>query len=233
MRYLFLLFLKAVSHAFYRHETRWLAAPPPPPWEDLRLLAFMHHTSLFEWLCVAHAPNHLLRRVAQRGVIPIAQKTYDRAIVGSFYRVLAPEMVPISREPDHTWEEVMRRVDPEALVIIAPEGRMMRANGLDKNGMPMTVRGGIADILRALDGGKMLIAYSGGLHHVQVPGQRVPNLFRDVRMSLEILDIDDYKRSLGVDPAAKGFKSAVKRDLEHRRDTLRPPQPPAPWPTTS
>ena len=34
---------------------------------------------------------------------------------------------------------------------------------------------------------------------------------------------------MGIEPGEKGFKTAVKRDLEHRRDTLRPPQPPAPW----
>jgi hypothetical protein len=230
VRYLFLLFLKAVSHTFYRHDTRWVAPPPPPPWDDLRLLAFIHHTSLFEWLFVAAAPNHLLKRIATRGLVPIAQSTYERPFVGRFYNVLAPGFVPISREPDHTWQEVMRRVDPNSMVVIAPEGRMMRANGLDKNGMPMTIRGGIADILRAIDGGRMLLAYSGGLHHVQVPGQHIPKLFREVRMELEMLDIDDYKRSLGVDPAEKGFKNAVKRDLERRRDALRPPLPPAPWP---
>ncbi len=230
MRYLFLLFLKAVSVTFYRHDTRWITPQPPPPWDDLRLLAFVHHTSLFEWLFVAAAPNHLLKRVAQRGMVPIAQKTYDRPLVGRFYKVLAPEMVPISREPDHTWEAVMRRVDPHSMVVIAPEGRMMRANGLDSKGKPMTVRGGIADILRAIPSGRMLVAYSGGLHHVQVPGQHFPKLFKEVRMAIEIVDIAEFKAGLGVDPADKAFKSAVKNELERRRETLCPPQPPAPWP---
>lgn len=233
MRYLFLLFLKAISHTFYRHDTRWVTPPPPAPWEDLRLLVFLHHTSLFEWLYVAAAPNHLLKRVAQRGVVPIAQKTHDRPIVGRFYGVLAPHMVPISREPDHTWQEVMQRVDPDWMMIIAPEGRMMRADGLDSRGRPMTVRGGVADILRAIPNGKMLLAYTGGLHHVQVPGQNVPKIFKDVRMSLEIVDIAQYKQSLDVHEHQKGFKAAVKHDLERRRDTLRPPQLPEPWPDGS
>ena len=46
---------------------------------------------------------------------------------------------------------------------------MKRANGMDLEGMPMTIRGGVADLLMAIPGGRMLIAYSGGLHHVQVP----------------------------------------------------------------
>ncbi len=230
MRYLCLLFLKAISMSLYRHDTRWITPPPPEPWDDLRVLVFLHHTSLFEWLFVAAAPNHLLKRVATRGLVPIAQKTYDRPLVGRFFSVLAPEMVPISRAPDHTWEDVMRRVDPDSMVVIAPEGRMMRADGLDSTGKPMTVRGGIADILSAVDGGRMLLAYSGGLHHVQVPGQRLPRLFREIRMALEIVDIDEYKRGLGVDPRRTAFKAAVKNDLERRRDTLRPPAPPAPWP---
>ena len=229
MRYLFLLFLKAVSFTLYRHDHRWLN-PPPTDWDDLRVLVFLHHTSLYEWLCIAAAPNPLIKRVADRGVIPIAQKTYDRPLVGRFYKVIAPDMVPISREPDHTWDAVMRRVDPHSLVIIAPEGRMMRANGLDKHGRPMTVRGGIADILAAIPSGQMLIAYSGGLHHIQVPGQHFPKLFRQVRMSIEVLDIAEYKRELGVDAGHRSFKPAVKNDLEQRRERVRPPQPPAPWP---
>lgn len=218
MRYFFLLFLKAVSSTFYRHDTRWITPPPPEPWDDLRVLVFLHHTSLFEWLFVAAAPNHLLKRVATRGLVPIAQKTYDRPLVGRFFSVLAPEMVPISRAPDHTWEDVMRRVDPDSMVVIAPEGRMMRADGLDSTGKPMTVRGGIADILSAVDGGRMLLAYSGGLHHVQVPGQTLPRLFKTVRMRFESVSIEEYRESIGGLDKAAEFKRRVRVDLERRRD---------------
>ena len=105
------------------------------------------------------------------------------------------------------------------MVIILPEGRMKRADGLDKKGNPMTVRGGIADILRAIPDGYMLVAYSGGLHHVQVPGQKFPNLFRTLRMRLEEIDIASYKEALGLGLDPAGFKHRVKRDLERRRDT--------------
>ena len=33
-------------------------------------------------------------------------------------------------------------------------------------------------ILEKLDSGKMLIAYSGGLHHVQAPGDLIPKIFK-------------------------------------------------------
>jgi hypothetical protein len=36
------------------------------------------------------------------------------------------------------------------MVLMAPEGRMKRADGLDAHGQPMTVRGGIADILEVV-----------------------------------------------------------------------------------
>ena len=66
---------------------------------------------------------------------------------------------------------MLRQIDPDAMVLILPEGRMKRATGLDSEGKPMTVRGGIADILETIGEGRMLLAYSGGLHHVQAPGR--------------------------------------------------------------
>jgi hypothetical protein len=94
---------------------------------------------------------------------------------------------------------------------------MKRANGLDLKGNPMTVRGGIADILLAIKEGRMLIAYSGGLHHVQVPGH-VPRLFKTVRMRLEIVDVARYIDEMIADGGADQFKRNVMRDLDRRRD---------------
>ena len=70
----------------------------------------------------------------------------------------------------------------------------------------------------------MLIAYSGGLHHVQAPGEHMPRLFRTVRMNFERLEIADYRaerRSAAGTEAA--FKRAVVDDLERRRDLNCPP----------
>ena len=97
---------------------------------------------------------------------------------------------------------------------------MMRANGLDSNGQPMTVRGGISDILEAVDGGVMLIAYSGGLHHVQAPGELVPRIFRTIRMRFELLDVQSYREERNAEAEADrvSFKRKVVEDLERRRD---------------
>ena len=63
----------------------------------------------------------------------------------------------------------------------------------------------------------MLIAYSGGLHHVQVPG-RLPRAFKTVRMRLEIVDIAAYIDEMMRNGGADQFKKNVMRDLDRRRD---------------
>jgi hypothetical protein len=142
--------------------------------------------------------------------------------VGRFFKILIPRTVPITRQADRTWSTVLDKIDDEVMVIILPEGRMKRADGLDKDGRPMTVRGGIADILRAIPDGKMLITYSQGLHHVQVPGQALPRLFKTLRMKLEELDIASYKAHFETAADPQEFKYLVKRDLEARRDRYCP-----------
>ena len=103
------------------------------------------------------------------------------------------------------------------MVVIAPEGRMKRETGLDLHGKPMTVRGGVADIMLAIEHGRMLLAYSGGLHHVQIPG-KIPNLFERVQMRIENLEISDYVAEQMAKGGADEFKKNVIRDLEGRRD---------------
>ena len=179
--FLLLLIIKVVSRLFYRVDLRFLGDVPKHPWRHHRLVAILHHTSLYEALFAGGCPNHFLWRIARHGVIPIAQKTAGRAFVGRFYRMVASRVVSITRERDETWSEVLRQIDPDAMVVILPEGRMKRANGLDSEGKPMTVRGGIADILETMGEGRLLIAYSGGLHHVQAPGERYPRLFKRIR----------------------------------------------------
>ncbi len=223
LRYFLLLAIKALSRVFYRFEVTWITPEPPGPWDDLRVLSMLHHTSLFEWLYAGAAPNHLLRRIAHHALVPIADKTIARPIVGRFFKALAPHFTSITRQADHTWQSVLDRLEGHAMVVILPEGRMMRANGLDKHGKPMTVRGGVADILRATPGGRMLIVYCGGLHHVQVPGQHFPKLFKTLRIAFEMVDVAAYKDSLGHGQGSGRFKARVKADLEERRDRYCPP----------
>lgn len=213
-----LLGCRAFSKGFYRTRVSWVAPPPPDPWDGIRLIALLNHTSLMEWLFAAVPPHRFLWAVANRAVLPVADVTLSRPVVGWTLRLLAHRVIPVTRERDATWSAVLASIGADSLLVIMPEGRMKRRNGLDKHGQPMTVRGGIADILAAMDRGRMLLAYSGGLHHVQAPGDRLPRLFKVLRVGLEVVEIADYMRLLDEAPGTPAFKQAVKTDLERRRD---------------
>jgi hypothetical protein len=215
--FVLLLAIKVASRVFYRHEVAWVGEVPSTRWQGLRLVALLNHTSLYELVYLGDAPFSLLWGIARRGVIPAAQKTTDRPFVGLLYRLVARRVVPITRERDHTWSGLLGAIRSDDLVVMAPEGRMMRETGLDATGRQMSIRGGIADVLQALASGGMLIAYSGGLHHVQVPG-RWPRAFKTVRLRLERIDIASYVKELGEGRDDAAFKRAVKDDLQRRRD---------------
>jgi hypothetical protein len=220
----FLLFaVKLFARLFYRIDMRWIGAVPPDPWRNIRLVVFLNHTSLYEPLFAGGVPIHFLWRIARHGVIPVADKTADRLLVGRFFKLIAHRVISITRERDETWDEVLDRIDPDAMVVIAPEGRMKRSTGLDAAGRPMTVRGGVAEILESIGGGRMVVAYSGGLHHVQAPGERWPRLWKRIRVRLEALDIGRYREEMLAAGGHRGFKKAVVEDLERRRDAVCPP----------
>ncbi len=220
-----LLAIKAVARLFYGFESRWIGPWPADAWKSIRLLCFLNHTSLFEPLFTGLAPVPFLWELASRAVAPVADKTMERPLVGRFIRLLVHHPLSITREADHTWEAVLAQIEPDSLVAILPEGRMRRATGLDRDGNPMSARGGIADILHELAEGRMLVAYSGGLHHVQVPGQKLPRLFQTLRMSFELIDIATYRGDLLDRFGEAGFKRAVKADLDRRRDLHAPVTP--------
>lgn len=216
-----LMTIKIVSLGFFRFQLDWVDSPPPHRWERLRLIAFLHHTSLFEPIFLAVVPPHVLWRLARHGVVPAASKTTARPLVGLLYKFVARRVIPITRERDHTWTGVLDEIGADSMVVMAPEGRMMRADGLDSSGNPMTVRGGIADVLEAIGTGRMLLAYSGGLHHVQVPGHW-PRPWKTVRVRAEVLEIEAYRQEIIDRVGPENFKRAVKEDLERRRDLHRP-----------
>jgi 1-acyl-sn-glycerol-3-phosphate acyltransferase len=190
------------------------------------LTAILNHTSLFEWVFAAMPSNSFLRAVAYHGVVPVAEKTIRRPLVGRFFALIAAHVMPISRQRDHTWRTVLTKFDDdESMLIILPEGRMMRRDGLDSEGRPLSVRGGIADALLAIPDGRMLLGYSGGLHHVQAPGDRFPRLFKTVRMNFEAFDIVDYRQRLLAEHGEDGFRGAVIADLTARRDRYCPVTP--------
>ncbi len=223
--FLILLGVRLVAKIFYRFKVEWVGSPPPDRWKRHRIVGLLNHTSLYEPLFLGLCPLSFLWRLARHGVVPIAAKTADRAVVGRFFGLLAQNVISITRARDKTWNEVLRSIDPDAMVAILPEGRMKRANGFDSEGRLMTVRGGIADILESIGEGRMLLAYSGGLHHVQVPGEKNPRVFQTIRMRLELVDIDDYREQMMAVYGPSGFKKAVAEDLERRRDLYCPVTP--------
>ncbi len=223
--YLLLFAVKTLSRVFFTLEVGWVGAPVASPWDqDVRICAILHHTSLYEPIFAAVAPNRFLHRIASRGVIPVADKTLRRPLVGRFFRLVAHQVVGITRQRDETWREVVATAGPQSMICILPEGRMKRTTGLDSEGKPMTVRGGIADLIDAVGGGYMLLAYSGGLHHVQAPGEHMPRLFQTVRMNLELVDLASYRAEMEQRGHGRsgGFRRAVVEDLERRRDLLCP-----------
>jgi 1-acyl-sn-glycerol-3-phosphate acyltransferase len=215
--YTLLLCVKLFSATFYRFKINWLGALPADPWNGLRLVLVLNHTSLYEPLFAGFLPNRFLKNIAHNGLVPVADKTLKRPAVGRFYRVVAGKVVPVTRLRDNSWAHFIDIIQPSSLVVLAPEGRMKRANGMDLDGMPMTIRGGVADLLMAIPGGRMLIAYSGGLHHVQVPNQMIPKLFKTLCMNIEILDIALYRAMMLRRHGLAGFKKGVICDLETRR----------------
>jgi len=210
-----------LSRIFFRHEALWPEDLPSHWWRDVRAVVLLNHTSLYEPLMTGFAPVQLLWKFARHGVLPVAEKTMRRK-VGLFFRFLVRHVVVVTRQRDHTWDEVLNHMDSKAVVVILPEGRMKRRTGLDSNDRPMTVRGGIADILEVLDSGSMLVLLSGGLHHIQSPGEHLPRVFRSIKAQFQLIDIADYRRQLGADQGHAHFKRAVVEDLQRRRDTICP-----------
>ena len=99
---------------------------------------------------------------------------------------------------------------------------MKRKNGLDLEGNKMTVRGGVADLLARLDKGQMILAYSGGLHHVQVPGEGLPKLFKTLKLNIEAFEISNYKQMFSSELSSTAWKKQVLDDLQHRLETKVP-----------
>ena len=207
--------IKIVSRIFYRIEVGWVGNEPSDRWDNIRLLVFLNHTSLFEPLFFGIVPYKFIWELSEKLVLPGADKTLKRPLVGRFFKLLTPNMVPITRKNDHTWEQFLETIKPTSLVAILPEGRMKRQSGLDTEGKPMSVRGGVADILDRLFSGNMLLAYSGGLHHVQTPGDRFFRVFKTIKINLEQMSVSSYKEHLGGGENDV-FKRAVINDLQKR-----------------
>lgn len=222
IRYIFLLFIKYLSKLFYSYEVQWPHGDRQIRWKDIKFLVLLNHTSLYEFLYLAVLPNAFLRKLSRRMVVPAADKTMNRPVVGRFFKMFAPGMVTITRKRDDTWSNFLESIYEDSVILIAPEGRMMRGTGLDLFGNKMTVRGGVADILEGLDKGQMVIAYSGGLHHVQIPGETFPRIFKTLKISMETYDIPEYKALFKSPVGSEEWKKEVVDDMQWRLETKPP-----------
>lgn len=219
--FLILSTVKVVSHLFFPGNFTWITKHPEDPFKDIRLMVFLNHTSLYEPIYLQALSFSYLWRLAGVMNVPGADVTLERPVVGSFYKLMIPHIAPITRKKDSSWDNYLNTIHPDSVVIIAPEGRMKRPNGLDKFGKPMHVRGGVVDIILSMDRGGMVLCFSGGLHHIQAPGQALPHLFMPIRMNLAYFDIKEYKSRFKGDQREK--KIAIVRDLQQRLENDCPP----------
>lgn len=218
--YLFLLNIKYLSRLFYNYKIDW--PTEKIKWSKIKLLILLNHTSLFEFLYLGILPNHFLRKLSKRMVAPAASKTLDRPIVGTFFKMFSPGMISITRKRDDSWSTFLDSIYDDSIILIAPEGRMKRKNGLDLDGNKMTVKPGVADIISGLQNGEMIIAYSGGLHHVQIPDEGLPKLFKTLKMNIETLDIASYKTMFNAVTGSDDWKQLILEDLQVRLETKVP-----------
>jgi hypothetical protein len=224
IRFILLFTFALLTRLFYRFEVGFIGNATWKSFRGARVGLVLNHTSLFEPLFVGAVPLNFMWSLASRGVFPAADITANRPIVGRLIKLLATNVVTITRRRDETWTVFMDAVAPNSLILMTPEGRMKRPNGLDKDGKPMTVRGGVVDILDRLKKGRLMIGYSGGLHHVQVPGGGWPKLFKKLAINYEALDIEEYLAQFANYPDKKSRRVAITKDLDRRRDRNCPPE---------
>lgn len=212
--FLILSTVKIVSRFLFRAKYQWLGITPKDPWKDVRLIVFLNHTSLFEPIYTQILSFSYIWHLSAHFSVPGADITLNRPIVGRFWKLMVPNIVSISRKKDATWNNYLSSIKHDDIVMIAPEGRMKRPNGLDKFGKPMTVRGGIADIIDFMEDGKMVLCLSGGLHHVQSPGQYFPRPFKTIWINFSHIDIKEYKSQFGENSRERKIK--IVQDLQKR-----------------
>lgn len=212
--FILVLFIRTFSKIFYRLEVKWLTPFEPSVWDQTRMVVLLNHTSLYEPLFSQALPLKFLWRFISKMVAPAADKTFNRPLVGTFWKIMIPNASTITRKRDESWSHFLKRIEEKSLIVIAPEGRMKRLTGLDSEGKPMTVRGGIADIIEVLDYGQILVGYSGGLHHVQAPGEHFPRLFKTIKMNFEAIDIVAFKKEMPAE--SRAFKLKVVESFQKR-----------------
>ena len=187
--------VKTIGHLFFSFDKETTDGNETD-WSSVRVIAWINHTSLFDLFLICVFPYKFLWQASKDCMTPIAEKTVKRPILGLLFRNLTSKKTFVSQKRDDSWSQFLDSIDNSSIVALFPEGRMKRKNGLDKQGRKLSIRGGIADILQKKSEGKMLIIYSGGMHHIQAPGEKWPKLFQTIHARLESTDIAEYKNSL-------------------------------------
>ena len=221
LRFLLLCFVKWMRFWCYPTKVEWINPPADKDWNDVRLILILNHTSLIEFIYATAMPTRFLWQMSKRLVFPVADVSL-RKPQGKIFKLFAPRIASLSRKRDHTWQHFLELLASDSILIFMPEGRMKRPNGRDKNGEPMTVKTGICDLLPQFSGGNMIIAHSGGLHHVMAPGQSIPRPFRRLAVALDSVNVDDYLAQFSMISDEKERRAAICRDLEERRDRYCP-----------
>ena len=214
--FLILAKIKILVQVFYTRRFTWAPGRESIDFDQVRVMILLNHTSLYEPVFLSELPFGFLWRIADKIYLPIADVTLGRPVVGRLFKAMLPRVFPVTRKSDSSWQNYLNSIRPGDLVIIAPEGRMKRPNGLDKYGKKMTVKGGVADIIDRLDFGSMLICQSGGLHHIQKPGQLLPKPFQIIRMHVTAIGIPEYKAKFSANSRER--KLQIVEELQLRLD---------------
>ncbi len=212
--FLILASIKTVTRLFFKEEYTWTPDRNQIDFDRARMIIFLNHTSLYEPVFLSALPYSFLWQIVAHLNLPIADVTLNRPIVGLFFKLMIPKVFSITRKADDSWTQYLNAIDKDDLVIVAPEGRMKRPNGLDKNGKKMSIRGGVADIVERVESGTILLCFSGGLHHIQKPGEFFPKLFKQVRMHVTEIEIQEYKKRFSTNPRER--KMQIVQDLQEQ-----------------
>ena len=212
--------IKTLVRIFYFSDFTWTPEREKIDFHHVRLMILLNHTSLYEPLFLSELPYAFLWRIAEKIYLPIADVTLRRPLVGFFFKLMLPRVFPVTRKSDESWQNYLGSIRADDLVIIAAEGRMKRPDGLDKHGKKMSIRGGVADIIERLGDGTILICHSGGLHHIQKPGQRFPAIFKPLRMHVTGIGVLEYRKRFSENTRER--KIQIVADLQARLENETP-----------
>ena len=91
-------------------------------WSEVRLIAWLNHTSLYDVFLISVIPYRTLWRASKDCLTPIAEKTYRRPVVGFIFRNLTMSKSSVSQKRDDTWSQFLGSITHASMVALFPEG---------------------------------------------------------------------------------------------------------------